>query len=238
VPSPERYAEHIAPLVDRVHAAAHDLARVNGAADLVRGHALPHVGLLITLRFVLLRGPLPRDAFPLADRYSPAASTAAAVDDLMAAGHLRPDPAPLLRPGPAVTTFLTDLYDLHATVLAADWLADLADAVRITGALLAAAVPTGGPAFSPPYERPADPPGVVLFNRLAALRYHRSDAHAAAWSARGRTAPEIRALPPHSTLRQQIEADTNTRAAPPYATLTPADRSTLHTTLTALLPTP
>jgi hypothetical protein len=39
--------------------------------------------------------------------------------------------------------------------------------------------------FAPPYERPVDPHGVLLFNRLAALRYHRSDAHAAAWAARG-----------------------------------------------------
>src|SRR5947207_2912744 len=113
----------------------------------------------------------------------------------------------------------------------------MARVVDIAGRLLTAATATGGPAFAvfnPPHERPGDPPGVLLFNRLAALRYHRSDAHAAAWAARGLTAAEIVALPADTPLRQDIEADTNRRAALPYEALPPNERLRFLAELAAL----
>ncbi|MFD2356943.1 hypothetical protein ACFSTC_58395 [Nonomuraea ferruginea] len=69
--------------------------------------------------------------------------------------------------------------------------------------------------MAPPYEPEGAPAGLLLFNRLAALRYARADAHAAAWQAAGLTAAEVVALEP-GPLRERIEAGTNRRAAVPY----------------------
>jgi hypothetical protein len=239
---PERFAALVAPAISRVHARMHDRTRAEGGGDLVRRQSIPHVPLLVTLRFVLPRGPLERAAFPLAARYDPPEGVLAAADELVAGGWLQPMDGGLV-PDQRVFDFLTELYDLHAQVAGAHWRADLpwpADVAWLadkTNALLAAAADTGGPAFAafaPPYERPGDPPGLLLFNRLAALRYHRSDAHAAAWSARGLSADEVGALAADSALHQEIEADTNRRAAPPFAALPAADRLTFLAGLAAL----
>jgi len=239
---PERFAAMVAPAISRVHSNMNDRTRAEGGRDLVQRQAIPHVPLLLTLRFVLPRGPLERAAFPLAARYDPPEGVLAAVDELVAGGWLAPADAGLV-PDQRVLGFLDELYDLQARVTGAVWPADLrwpADVAWLaetTNALLAAAADTGGPAFTafaPPYERPGDPPGLLLFNRLAALRYHRSDAHAAAWSARGVSAGEVQALAADSALREEIEADTNRRAAPPFAVLTEADRLTYLAGLAAL----
>ena len=87
--APERFAAIVAPAVDRVHAGVHQRSRARGA-DLARRHGVQHPGLLITLRFVLLRGALARAAFPLAVRYVPVESVLHAVDDLVATGRLGP----------------------------------------------------------------------------------------------------------------------------------------------------
>jgi hypothetical protein len=75
--------------------------------------------------------------------------------------------------------------------------------------------------------------GLLLHHRLAVLRYHRADAHAAAWQAAGHTVDTIRGLAagPES---ERIEAETNQRVGQPYATLSAADRSRLLSGLTAL----
>jgi hypothetical protein len=239
---PERFAALVAPAISRVHANMQDRTRAEGGRDLVRRHAVPHVPLLVTLRFVLPRGPLERAAFPLAARYDPPDGVLAAVDELVAGGWLQPTDGGLV-PDPRVLDFLNEIYDLHARVTGAVWPTDLrwpADVAWLadtTNALLGAAADTGGPAFTvfaPPHERPGDPPGLLLFNRLAALRYHRSDAHAAAWSARGLSAGEVQALPAGSALLQEIEADTNRGAAPPFAALPTTDRLTFLAGLAAL----
>jgi hypothetical protein len=67
---------------------------------------------------------------------------------------------------------------------------------------------------------------VLLFNRLAVLRYQRADAHAAAWQAAGLTADEIVALPP-GPARDAIEQETNARNAAPYHALSTAERVTM-----------
>lgn len=234
--APERFAGLVAPVVDRVHRAVHDRSRDLAGAAALRESGAPRVGLLLTLRFALLGGGLPRAAFPLASRYDPADGVLAAVDDLVAGGWLVPDDDDVLRPDERAAALLHRLYDLHAQG-SAGWPADLAAPVATAGRLLDAAAATGGPAFTafaPPFERRGDPPGVLLFNRLAALRYHRSDAHAAAWAARGLTAAEVVALPADTPVRREIEADTDRRAAPPYAALTPAERLAFLAALAAL----
>ena len=74
---------------------------------------------------------------------------------------------------------------------------------------------------------------MLLFNRLAALRYHRADVHAAVWEEEGFTAAQIIALTP-GVVRDRIEAETNRRAAVPYETLTTRERQTLLLGLSAL----
>jgi hypothetical protein len=139
--------------------------------------------------------------------------------------------------GKPALAFLHELYDLHAEVAAAVWPRDPAGLAGTAGRLLTAAAATGGPAFSkfaPPHERPGDPAAVLLFNRLAALRYHRSDAHAAAWAARGLTAAQVVDLPAAAALRQEIESDTDRLAAPPFAALPAAERLAFMAGLAAL----
>jgi hypothetical protein len=69
------------------------------------------------------------------------------------------------------------------------------------------------------------PPGPAarLWTNLLALRLHRADSHAAAWTAAGRTAAEMRALGPGPE-RDAIEVETNRLAASPWAVLSPTER--------------
>jgi hypothetical protein len=64
---------------------------------------------------------------------------------------------------------------------------------------------------------------MVAAERLTALRFHRFDAHVAAWKAAGLTGEEVASLPPGSQ-REAIEAETNRRAAAPYEALEPGER--------------
>ncbi len=98
---------------------------------------------------------------------------------------------------------------------------------RIAGLVIEAGILTGGEAFralAPPYEPAGADVALVLHHRLSVLRYHRADAHAAAWHAAGQTAQTMAELPAGAE-RDRIEADTNRRAGIPYASLTVAERS-------------
>jgi hypothetical protein len=102
--------------------------------------------------------------------------------------------------------------------------------------LLDAARHSGGDAFAamaPPYEPPGTAAGTILLNRLGTLRYHRADAHAAAWQAAGLTAAEIVEMPSGAD-REAIEDDTDARAAEPYATLSAEERLMMLADLAAL----
>jgi len=120
------------------------------------------------------------------------------------------------------------LWSQHATALAG--LNDLA------GRVVQAGLATGGDAYltmAPPYE-PADATaGVLLHHRLSVLRYHRADAHAAAWQAAGLTSEAVTQLPA-GPARAAIEAETNRRAGVPYATLSADERVALLAGLAAL----
>ena len=72
-----------------------------------------------------------------------------------------------------------------------------------------------------------------MSERLTGLRFHRFDAHVAAWRAAGLTPDQIKALR-NGPARTAIEADTNRRAATPYAALDPAERLELLAGLGAL----
>jgi hypothetical protein len=101
---------------------------------------------------------------------------------------------------------------------------------------VAAAAGTGGPAFAvmaPPWEPPDASAAMLLAERLTPLRFHRFDAHVAAWRSAGLTVETVQDLPPGDQ-RDEIEAETNERAGAPYEVLTPSERFELCTGLGAL----
>jgi hypothetical protein len=139
-------------------------------------------------------------------------------------------------PGRAV---LAGMYQIGAEVTGQLWsqhesaLAALND---LAGRVVQAGLATGGDAYltlAPPYE-PADATvGVLLHHRLSVLRYHRADAHAAAWQAAGLTSDAVMQLPA-GPARAAIEAETNRRAGAPYDALSADERLALLAGLGAL----
>ncbi|WP_212746181.1 hypothetical protein, partial [Nonomuraea sp. KC401] len=153
------------------------------------------------------------------------------LDDHLREGSMTEDPGGLLRPTDAGLAFIHRLYDLHAAAAGRVWAGHgLAALEHLAGRVLDAAEREPGGALevvAPPYEPEGTSPGVLLFNRIAALRHHRADAHAAAWQAERLTAPEIVALA-DGPLRARIEAGTNVRAAQPYRILSEDERDILY----------
>jgi hypothetical protein len=138
-----------------------------------------------------------------------------------------------IRATPTGHAFLDDVYAAQADALGLLW-ANAADAVArlaaITGDLVVAAsldpllLVGAFTAMTPNYEPAGTPAEVLLLNRLSALRYHRSDAHAIAWRSAGLSATEMVAIQETGGARRDaIEARTNEIAAAPFRTLA-ADR--------------
>jgi hypothetical protein len=230
--TPEECAALVAPAIDRVVIDIHLRSRDRGRA-VARSHGLERAGALVQFRYALLAGPVARSTAEGVARYFPEGGLdeelGIQVDQDMLVVDEADGRITLTDRGVVV---VNQLYDVHAEVTSEAW-ATHTDEVRwlvdVAGRLLEAAHPTAGPAFAGmgrPHERPGDPAGVALFNRLDALRFHRADAHAAAWAAAGHTAESIASLDPGPE-RDVIEADTNRRAAPPFAALTPDERSAL-----------
>jgi hypothetical protein len=88
-------------------------------------------------------------------------------------------------------------------------------------------------AVAPPHEPDGTPSGLLLLNRLGALRHHRADAHAAAWTAAGHTPQSIAGLA-RGPERLAIDLETDRRAAAPYGALAPGERLALLADLAAL----
>jgi hypothetical protein len=233
------YAAAISPVIDGVHVNVHASARSPYILD-------PDKLFLVDLRFALPHRPLSRRDLAAVYRYGDAEPD---IRHQLAHGTLT-EHGGLLHPTPEALAFITGLYDLHAATTERIWAGrDLLALVSLVGRVLDAAGRTPGEVFvdaagrtsggafavlAPPYEPVGTPPGVLLFNRLAALRYHRADSHAAAWQAAGLTNADIITLGP-GPLRDAIEADTNRRAAQPYERLTAPEREALHAGLLALV---
>ncbi|MEU4834239.1 hypothetical protein [Streptosporangium sp. NPDC023615] len=244
------YAASIGPLIDAVNLGVHIASRPLGR-ELAERSGL-QADLLVDLRFVLPIRPLTPGGLAAVYRYNPLRR--AEIDVHLAQGTLDEDAAPDAVPGagapdaaeggalratPVTHAFITSLYEVHARVTEGLWAAQadrLPELADIAGRLVRAGAATGGAAFAqvaPPYEPAGTPPGVLLFNRLATLRYHRADAHAAAWARAGLTAAQMISLPP-GPARDRIEVDTNHGAARPYEVLTTRDRQAFLLGLSAL----
>ncbi|MFE3453797.1 hypothetical protein ACFXJ8_33215 [Nonomuraea sp. NPDC059194] len=224
------YAAAIAPLIDAVHIDVHAADRRAGV-EYVRRSGL-RAGFLIDQRYVLPLRPLTRAALATVYRYGTAEEQAAEVAVQLLQGTLREDEHGGLHATPATLAFVDGLYELHERATARIWAGReelVSELAALLGRLLDGAERMPGGALevmAPPYEPEGVSPGVALFNRIAAFRYHRADAHAAAWQVAGLTAQEITALR-EGPLWEAVERDTNLRAAVPYRMLEEAQRTRL-----------
>ncbi|WBB78634.1 hypothetical protein O7606_20835 [Micromonospora sp. WMMD882] len=247
---PHRFAGLLAPAVERVFVAGMLAGRDGGGAELGQRYGgQAATGFLVEFRTRLAApgGTVTAAGFAAVTRYRDPAVCQRALDKQVAHGmiHRRADGAFSVTERGAA--FLAEIYQVHAEVTEELW-AGHDDRVRrlveTLGRLLAYALVAleeddaagAGEAFrvmAPPYEPDGVPPGVLLLNRLGALRYHRADAHAAAWTAAGHTAASVSALP-DGPERLAIEQETDRRAAAPFGALTADERLTMLADLAAL----
>ncbi|MFI6484609.1 hypothetical protein ACIBH1_42280 [Nonomuraea sp. NPDC050663] len=221
------FAAAIAPVIDAVHVDVH----VESRKTFVPPPFTP--GLLIDQRYTLPIRPLTRPALAVVYRYGGPDLTVH-LDE----GTLVEHPDGRLEASKEALDFIDTLYGFHSAATRRMW-PDVKHLAGLAGRVLDQALSDPGPALAvmaPPYE-PIDEAGVLLFNRLAALRYHRADSHAAAWQAEGLTAAEMAGLEPGEQ-RDRIERVTNERAALPYETLTESERAVLLDGLLALVRQP
>ena len=111
------------------------------------------------------------------------------------------------------------------------WGTDPLPVLPLADRCLLAASTTATPAgafhlVAPPHDEVEDSDATRLAERLTGLRWHRFDAHVAAWTSAGLTAASVTDLGP-GPLRDEIEADTNERAGQAYGALTSEERATL-----------
>lgn len=239
---PTRCAALIAPVVDRVFASAMLAGRHGGGGEVsARFGGSAAVGLLVEFRTRLARpgGTVDPAGFAAVGRYRDADQRARLLDQHLANGMLRRTADGGFAATERGREFLGEISAVYDRVLAQMWQDHAARVERlldVVGRLVQAGLASGGPAFTtmaPPYEPPVATAGTRLLNRLGTLRYHRADAHAAAWAAAGHTARTIVELAPGPE-RQAIETETNRLAAPPFASLPPDERLLLLADLAAL----
>lgn len=229
------YAAAVAAQIDRVFIGGMDHCRDHGGRDLVRTHGGPAaLGPLIEFRTSLARPGrvVTWPQFAAVTRYRDQARES--VQNAATHGYVAVDGSGI-RATEAGLVFLSALYTQQVAALTAYW-DDIDAIVRLAGRALEAAAATGGDAFAamaPPFEPPAASPALLLLNRIGTLRYHRADAHAAAWAAAGYTAASIQAMPAGAA-RAGVEAATNRLAASPFTILNTDERRALLTGLRAL----
>ena len=228
--APDRYASFVARVIERL-----TLAVVNLAVTRAVGGSVPSpapadaMRMFGQLRTALLVRPVTGEGLAAVYRYRDPADVQRDVEALLAAGLVERAGDDAIQASERGRMMLTQMYNVSATVADELWaerkgnLAQLAD---LAGGLVHIGLATGGKAYvtmAPPYEPLDASAGLLLHCRLSVLRYHRQDAHAAAWQAAGHTRTTIRQLPAGAE-RDAIEAETNRRDAAPYASLTPDER--------------
>ncbi|MGP3960813.1 hypothetical protein ACTWPT_32865 [Nonomuraea sp. 3N208] len=229
-PDLAEYAAAIAPIIDAAHVNVHASA-LKAVTRLAETSGVTP-GLLSDLRFALPLRPVTRAQLADVYRYREAG-----VQEHLREGTLGENDG-VLRLTAHGLEFIHRLYELHAAATERVWDGhDLPGLAGLAGRVLDEAGRAPGSALKavvPPYEPEWATQGVVLFNRLAVLRYHRADAHAAAWQAAGLSAAEIVGLR-DGPLRAGIESDTNLRAGAPYGVLSADERDTLYEGLLKLV---
>jgi hypothetical protein len=240
--SPARFAAFVAPVISRVFVAGMESGRAHGGRELVgRYGGAAAVGNLIEFGTSLAwpgRVVSPTEAAGVI-RYRDPEDFRRSIDEHVGHGTLEWTEDGGFRATETGLTFLADLFDLHARSTGELWRLSkdmLARLTPVLETLVRAAAATGGDAFAamaPVWEPRGAPAGLLVLNRVSALRYHRADAHAAAWTAAGLTAAQIVAMR-RDRETDPIEAETNRRAAAPFRVLPAADRIVLLADLAAL----
>ncbi|MEU8386584.1 hypothetical protein [Micromonospora sp. NPDC048843] len=247
--APHRIAGLLAPAVDRTFRAGILAGRDGGGAELSQRYGgVTATGFLVDLRTRLAApgGTVDGPGFAAITRYQDPVACRRTVDKQVAHGMIYRGTDGALSATERGAAFLTELYQVHAEVTEELWAGHddrVARLVAMLGRLLSYAlvladeeanpVASSFAALAPPYEPDGTPSGVLLLNRLSTLRYHRADAHAAAWTAAGHTPSSIAALPAGPE-RLAIELETDRRAAGPYAVLSAEERLTMLADLAAL----
>lgn len=233
------YAAEVAPLIDGIRIAiAGRSAEALLKLDSLSG-VTPETGFV----FSMLRNLAPDRVVGRADVDAPflyGADPTPMLEQLAADGAIVKDRATVQLTAAGVasaTKMLAVMGDVIATLWAPD-AADFAALHIITTKAIAAAAETGGPAFAvmaPQFVPEGQDPRASFAESLTPLRFHRFDAHVAAWRARGLSPAEVQALPDGAT-KAEIETETNRRAAPPYAALSETERTMLLDALVQLQP--
>jgi hypothetical protein len=227
---PARIAAEIAPQLDRVRLAVSGFMRTK-TEEVSKRYDVPAPALLV---LGMLRHTLPGRVVAVDDVlelfvYAPSEQTRAGIDALVTSGAVESARGHAL----AVTDFgreiLHTFFGLSREFIDALWAGHaerVAALLPIAEQAAAAVSETGGAAariMTPPYDPPDASPALRLAERLSVLRFHRFDAHAEAWRDEGLSAEQVQALEPGEQ-RDRIEAETNRRAAAPYAVLEPQQR--------------
>jgi len=238
--SPDRYAPLIAPVLERLTFAVVRMSFSRAAGMPAPGGApAGAMRMFAQLRTALAARTVTAAGLAAVYRYRDPDEVSGDLDRLRAAGLIGAAGEGAIAATETGRAVLAGMYQAGAEVTGQLWsqhgnaLAGLND---LAGRVVQAGLATGGDAYlalAPPYE-PADATvGVLLHHRLSVLRYHRADAHAAAWQAAGLTSEAMMQLPAGS-VRAAIEAETNRRAGVPYATLSADERVALLAGLAAL----
>src|SRR5438034_6069910 len=213
--SPDRYAPLIAPVIQRL-----TLAVVNKAMARAAGTPVPHAAapaamrMLGQLRTALLARSVTAAGLAAVYRYRDPNDVRRDVEGLLAAGLIDKQDDDAIQPTGTGRAVLTEMYKVSADVAGELWASQeggLAGLSDLAGRLVHAALATGGPAYTamaPPYEPAGAAAALLLHTRLSVLRYHRADAHAAAWQAAGLTSVTMGQLPAGPS-RHAIQAETN-----------------------------
>jgi hypothetical protein len=238
--APDRCAALMAPQIERLTLAViHASIKRAGPRLMTYGVPPDAIDIVGQLRTGLAARPVPAAGLAAIYRYRDADQLRRNLDTLASAGIIEQADDGAIRATDTGRALLAVMYQSGAEATAGLWSAHqetVADLNELARRLVAAAAASGGDAYAalaPPYEPTGASPELLLHHRLAVLRYHRADAHAAAWQAAGHTVDTIRGLA-DGPERERIEAETNRRAGQPYATLSAAERSRLLSSLTGL----
>src|SRR5215470_13357255 len=195
--------------------------------------------MLGQLRIALLARKIPTAGLAAIYRYREAGDVRQDLEDLRAAGLIDTADDGAIQATGSGRVVLTEMYRASAGIAGELWAGQegsLADLSSLAGRVVDAALVTGGDAYmtmAPPYEPVGAASGLLLHTRLSVLRYHRADAHAAAWQAAGLTSAAISHMAA-GPVRDTIEAETNRQAGIPYTVLDPDERMRFLAGLAAL----
>jgi hypothetical protein len=236
---PVAFAALVAPVIDRAAVGVHMAVPRERIGELREKYGIERLGYLIELRQPVLAGvPVSLNGLSAIVRYPPPGFIDEEIARQLEAGTLERDGDYLVgtERGRAVVADVIALQDEVVTELWA-WRAPTFERLEeLVVKAIDAARSSGGAAFAVQTSAPV-PPGrsaaYRLWSVLWPLRYHRADAHAAAWAAEGLIAHEMAELPAGEQ-RDRIEAETNRLAAPPWVGLSPAERLELLAGLGAL----